>query len=500
MLRRLAAAAATLALAAPPSDTAVNAEVALLPSPGDPDGSRAAALQTAVKEAATGATISLSGVYNFSQESFLVENKVGLTLSGSSSSPAMFVFQYRKDVLPHDMQTTGRLHPGINISRSSNVTVSFAAIDYLPKARVLFCKNPRAGCAEGVGPSGPGITVHLVNSERIVIEDVAIHAAPYMAITSFNGEGGHTLRRVRFELNEPGQALVAEKDGIHEADVRRGITVEDSTIGFLNDDFFNVHSNLLVVCSCEGDSCLVMNPHVVPGEPQGFISLLDGAHAGDTMSFFPLIPKPPDEESTSTPISAPITKLKPLFAEASIVQRLEKITDPAMQAQASAFAVAASNATTNNLMHFAGPSFAPDCFGPATCPHPVDLWRVTFEAPLPLRVPNASLAGINELGSAGARFVGNNFTTTTCAARWKSSNSTIANNTFSHASGQSLTITYLQDWLEGPALISNVSILGNTFHFGEGVDSIEPNPFDTSEITERGNHFVKTDDDDQRFR
>jgi hypothetical protein len=59
-----------------------------------------------------------------------------------------------------------------------------------------------------------------------------------------------------------------------------------------------------------------------------------------------------------------------------------------MQAQASAFAVAASNATTNNLMHFAGPSFAPDCFGPATCPHPVDLWRVTFEAPLPLRVPN----------------------------------------------------------------------------------------------------------------
>jgi hypothetical protein len=50
MMRRLAAAAATLALAAP-SDTAVNAEVALLPSPGDPDGSRAAALQTAVKEA-----------------------------------------------------------------------------------------------------------------------------------------------------------------------------------------------------------------------------------------------------------------------------------------------------------------------------------------------------------------------------------------------------------------------------------------------------------------
>ena len=58
-------------------------------------------------------------------------------------------------------------------------------------------------------------------------------ASNSMAVTSFNGDGGHRLRRVRFEPNEPGQALVAEKDGIHEADVRRGITVEDSTIGFL---------------------------------------------------------------------------------------------------------------------------------------------------------------------------------------------------------------------------------------------------------------------------
>jgi hypothetical protein len=82
----------------------------------------------------------------------------------------------------------------------------------------------------------------MFNSSQTVVEDVALHAAPYMAITSFNGEGGHTLRRVRFEPNEPGQLLVAEKDGIHESDVRRGITVEDSTVGFLNDDFFNVYS------------------------------------------------------------------------------------------------------------------------------------------------------------------------------------------------------------------------------------------------------------------
>ena len=150
-----------------------------LPAPGDPDGSRASALQRAVSIAAPNAELHLSGTYNFSTSSFLVAGKVGLTLSASKSGPpAMFVFQYRSDVLPHDMQTSGALHPGVNISHSRSVTLRFAAIDYLPKARVLFCKNPRAGCGEGVGPSGPGITIHMFNSSSCVIEDVAVHAAP----------------------------------------------------------------------------------------------------------------------------------------------------------------------------------------------------------------------------------------------------------------------------------------------------------------------------------
>ena len=148
-----------------------------LPTPGDPDGSRASALQQAVSTAAPNAELHLSGTYNFSTSSFVVAGKVGLTLS-SKSAPAMFVFQYRSDVLPHDMQTSGALHPGVNISHSQRVTLRFAAIDYLPKARVLFCQNPRAGCGEGVGPSGPGITIHMFNSSDCLIEDVAVHAAP----------------------------------------------------------------------------------------------------------------------------------------------------------------------------------------------------------------------------------------------------------------------------------------------------------------------------------
>ena len=108
--------------------------------------------------------------------------------------------------------------------------------------------------------------MHFFNSSRMTAQDVKIHAAPYMAVTSFvswrlpllpcdgsavlylpsdaftarpllkcqlrsqNGEGGHVLQRVIFEPNEPGQLFVSERDGVHESDVRSGISILQSRI------------------------------------------------------------------------------------------------------------------------------------------------------------------------------------------------------------------------------------------------------------------------------
>ena len=83
---------------------------------------------------------------------------------------------------------TGQLHPGVNITSSQSVIVRGVAIDYHPKARILFCANPRSSCPPGVGHSGPGITLHMFNSSQTLVEDAFVHAAPYMAITSFNGD------------------------------------------------------------------------------------------------------------------------------------------------------------------------------------------------------------------------------------------------------------------------------------------------------------------------
>ena len=80
----------------------------------------------------------------------------------------------------------------------------------------------------------------------------------YMILTAFNGGGGHVFTRVRFE---PSLGR-SNKDAIHFSDQRVGPTIVDSVIGFTSDDLFNIHTTLMVVLSCNGSSCLMVNPHL----------------------------------------------------------------------------------------------------------------------------------------------------------------------------------------------------------------------------------------------
>ena len=140
------------------------------PLPDDPTGSRAAALQAIVDTAGANTHIEIVGTYNFSRTSFFITDKSNVTLSSSEGTPSasLFLFGYAK--IHSDMQTCP-LHPGINISHSRHVTLRGAAIDYHPKARILFCANPRAptksNCsAQELVRSGPGITLHMYNASR----------------------------------------------------------------------------------------------------------------------------------------------------------------------------------------------------------------------------------------------------------------------------------------------------------------------------------------------
>ena len=371
------------------------------------------------------------------------------------------------------------------------------------------------------------------------------------------------LRRVEFVPNEPGQLFVAERDGVHESDTRRGISLYDSTIGHVNDDFFNVHTMLLVVMGCRhadgpdsanlgtaSTRCLLVNPHVIGSgwtttyggfvttavvvaattlalrcspcalavvavllflnaqalslslspSPSPSLSLVGGysvlqnARAGDTLSFFPLIKK--DEKP-------PPTKLAPLNDEPAVLSSMAKVTDPAVLREAVALSVTLGKDHNNNVMWFAGPGTEPsDCYTTPKCEHLVDVWQVTVSNAVlhGLRIPNGTLVSVNELGCAGSRFIGNRFINTTCSARWKGSNAVFANNTFSQSGIANLEITYLQPWMEGPALIEDVLFDNNTFHYGEGFNPIHPNAVDTTGIAERNNRFLGDSGDFEHSR
>ena len=387
---------------------------------------------------------------------------------------------------------------GVNATDCVSSSLRRLSIDYDPKPFSLFCDPGQPDTdtchCHAVDPSGGcegmlGITLHFFNSSGMVAEDVALHAAPYMAVTSFNGPGGHTLRRVRFVPNAPGQKYVSERDGIHESDVRKGITVEDSEIFGQKDDFVNVHSTLLVVLDCDSDgrSCTVINPHVEPGlrdTTYGTNSLLMGAQPGDRLAFVAMV-------GAADPPPKQLHKLA-----SAVLRDATRVTDPAVLSRAISFAAATHANNPTKVMEFCGADR-----------RATDVWRLVFEDPLPPGIVQpTTLISIEDLSSAGAVLRNNTFNRTTAGFRFKSPNSLIASNTFLNEGcsgvkapstsapsclGVGFEITYLQAWFEGAAFISNISIQNNIFYYGAGFNMTRDfNPADTSNIRLSGNRFL----------
>lgn len=96
------------------------------------------------------------------------------------------------------------------------------------------------------------------------------------------------------------------------------------------------------------------------------------------------------------------------------------------------------------------------------------VWDVTF-APQSLAGWNLDhdpviMCDVTRFTARGAAVLNTTFHHTTCnLGRMKASDSMISGNTFSGPAGHNLEITGLQGWLEGPMLISNVTVRNNTF-------------------------------------
>ena len=488
----------------------------VMPTPNE----RAVLLQREIDAAIrTGrpATIEVSGTYNFSRASLAINGANGLTLEpapdciapncvplmlftlwpcgqslGEDAARCRPIDFNNPTVTPTCKAPNGTAcacpdviwSSGVNISNSANVTVRGIAIDYSPRSLPpVTCKPgpipppPAPDAPTAQFNSGRKFSYNIFNSSRVVTEDLTIRSAPFMAITSYLGDGGHVFRRVDFTPNPRDfNAMIASKDGLHESDVRTGLKFIDSRIHGTADDFFNFHNTLQIVFRCDAHthSCLVACPHI-NGVPLNTIyssqRVLTTVREGDRFSFYPLSHEQHSEND------AP-----PLLATMSVVSKRE-IKDAATLAQARVWAKKTASNKTNVLMAFGDGS---------------DLWNITFAANASVdfsTLKQNTLVNIDSVSGVGAEIRNCDFSVTACnIGRTKSSNSTITNTTFSKARLRNLEVTGLQIWFEGPIYISNVSIANNTFIDEGPRGSIIQVSKASSDVRESGNRYITASD------
>ena len=421
------------------------------PLPEQPLSTRSAeALQHAVDAAIADSARSLTiagGPYNFSSKTFLIFGANKLKL-----------------VAPDPITLWFSGSAGINISSCVDLSLGNWSIDYADSSSHGSMRDGPNGGAYHQHPGDPycgkscGITFNLLNSTRVIVEDLHIHSSPYMMVTAFNGGGGHVFRRMIFEPVR-GHTQVGPRDALHFTDQRVGPTIEDSVVGYCGDDLMNIHTTFMIVVRCETPtSCLVVNPHLQPWLPintvYGTNSVLGTVEPGvDTMSFF------------DWPTAAFATKQRggaPLG-----IASLAPVTDATLIKEAQTLVEAISVCDINPV----------SCTNTTAPWDARELWRVEFASAVPKEVTFTTIAQIDTISNAGTVFRNNLFTDTHCnLGRFKSSDALLENNTFRNAHIPNFEITWLPQFFEGPIQVTNVTLARNTFE-GESKVPIHCGPW-----------------------
>ena len=195
----------------------------------------------------------------------------------------------------------------------------------------------------------------------------------------------------------------------------------------------------------------------------GTQSTLDRLAAGEALSFFPLntFTFPPLATGAIAHIAAAAL---PGAASAAL------LADAYSRASALARATPCS-ACAAGLNHYAA----------------AQLYNVSFAAPL--AVPPLSLVSADGIASAGAVVTGCSFSDgVSNLGRFKSSGGVIEGSTWARTVSANLEVEPLQNWLEGPMGVHNVSVAGNAFHGCGGVSPVHT--FGSVDVRQTNNSFV----------
>jgi hypothetical protein len=340
---------------------------------------------------------------------------------------------------------------GINISHSTNVQIGHAhrgsvVIDYDPPPPQHPTFHEKSG-----------ITLHMHNCTRVLVENVSIRAAPFMAVTAFQGGGDHVFRQLRLEL-AANRTLVGVRDALHFSDLRKGPTVVDSTIGYTGDDFFNVHTTLMLVLRCQGLApkehlleCLIVNPRVMVNASQdtvyGTFSSLKFVEAQrDILSFYHW----PSTDMALEPWMKGAIVQSIVDVSSSYGRLAQQTLPPLLMFPPSMGWIEATNQTTK---------FSAE-----------EVWQVVLKTPKQFSdLPQVgSIVTIDTIASTGAKLINNIFLYSHCnIGRFKSPGGVLQGNVFRQARIPNLEISALPQWFEGPVDVRDILVADNLIE-GEG--------------------------------
>ena len=378
--------------------------------------------------------------------------------------------QLIKDYPPHDTWPPVTVFDGRSAERKMGLCGwgrAPAATRIAPREYAIACGGD--GVALGdvvVAATRVGFTLALSYTSRVTVRDVTIHAAGNMAITEFQGDGGNVYANVSLVPRDATRPLASNADGFHSSGMKRGPHLLRVTMRNLLDDYFNVHTTVQLVAEVHAatNSLLVGDYQLFNGSNLEYATqrTLTRVAVNDHVSFFPI-------NTFTWPAAA-----------TGVIASIARVAAPAFQhVLEDAYAAASKRA-------IATPCSA--CRAGLNAHASAQLWNITLRSALPPSITPLMFLTADAISNGGARveectFSGSNSN----LGRWKSSGGTITRSVFRQTENANLEISPLQNWLEGPLGIHNVTIASNTF---VGMASSPVHTFGAVDIHVENNTFV----------
>ena len=308
-------------------------------------------------------------------------------------------------------------------------------------------------------------TYVIGNSSRVTTEDVTVYSSKSLNFYELDGFGAHVYRRVRVTRRD-GQLIGSNADCFHSIDVQHGPLIVDSELAYCLDDFFNIHNTIHILLppgprrgrgSLSSTTATLINARITdchsrpaaiaPYDPSNETTASLDQWYGDTSPMTNAVP------GSDTLHCQTFNTFKQALGGERVLLRKRHITNP------NRTSLKAAAALQQQISRETGVHYAMAWCGVELWE--VDLgdlggWNTTAEPVL--------MCDVARFGASGAAVINSSFHHTTCnMGRMKASGSRVVGSRFANASSANLEITGLQNWLEGPMLIDNVTVADNSF-------------------------------------